>query len=156
MPAASGLNHPNILSVFDVGREGSSDYLITELVDGVTLRDRIGSEALSAREVIRIGAQIADGLAAAHAAALVHRDLEPENVMVTRDGRVKILDFGLAKPMEQTLASQNTRTAISEAGILVGTVGYISPEQIRGLPATPLSDLGADNERSRTPAPRPE
>ena len=154
--AASGLNHPNILSVFDVGREGSSDYLITELVDGVTRRDRIGSEALSAREVIRIGAQIADGLAAAHAAALVHRDLKPENVMVTRDGRVKILDFGLAKPMEQTLASQNTRTAISEAGILVGTVGYISPEQIRGLPATPLSDLGADNERSRTPAPRPE
>ena len=94
MPAASGLNHPNILSVFDVGREGSSDYLITELVDGVTLRDRIGSDALSAREVIRIGAQIADGLNAAHAAGLVHRDLKPENVMVTRDGRVKILDFG--------------------------------------------------------------
>ena len=83
--AASALNHPNILSVFDVGREGSSDYLITELVDGVTLRDRIGGDALSAREVIRIGAQIADGLSAAHAAALVHRDLKPEE----RDGHAR-------------------------------------------------------------------
>jgi eukaryotic-like serine/threonine-protein kinase len=140
---ASALNHPNILTIFDIGREQQHDYLVTELIDGVTLRERIGDEAMPAREAIAIGAQIADGLAAAHAAGLVHRDLKPENVMVTRDGRVKILDFGLAKPLEETVVGGRTQSAISQAGLLVGTVGYLAPEQVRGLPATPQSDVFA-------------
>jgi Tol biopolymer transport system component len=141
--AASVLSHPNILSVFDVGREGAADYLVTELIDGVTLRDRLEGGPLPPREVVHIGAQLADGLAAAHAAGLVHRDLKPENVMVTRDGRAKILDFGLAKPLDEGVPGQHTQTAISEAGLLVGTIGYIAPEQVSGLAATAQSDLFA-------------
>ena len=139
--AASALNHPNILSVFDVGRERDTEYLVTELVEGVTLRERIGERALPVRETVAIGAQIADGLATAHGTGLVHRDLKPENVMVTRDGRVKILDFGLAKPMENVLAEQPTQAAISVAGLFVGTAGYAAPEQVRGQLATAQSDL---------------
>jgi dipeptidyl aminopeptidase/acylaminoacyl peptidase len=139
--AASALNHPNILTVFDVGRAGDADFLVMELVDGSTLRELIAGGSLPAREVVHIGSQIADGLAAAHQAGLVHRDLKPDNVMVTRDGRVKILDFGLAKPAEMTIAGQPTVTAISQAGMLVGTIGYVAPEQVRGEAATPQSDL---------------
>ena len=139
--AASALNHPNILTVFDVGRERDAAFLVMELIDGVTLRERIADCALPPREVVSIGAQIADGLAAAHQAGLVHRDLKPDNVMVTRDGRVKILDFGLAKPLATSLAGQHTQTAISEAGMLVGTIGYVAPEQVRGGAATAQSDL---------------
>ncbi|MET0165597.1 MAG: protein kinase [Vicinamibacterales bacterium] len=139
--AASALNHPNILTVFDVGRERDAAFLVMELIDGVTLRERIADCALPPREVVSIGAQIADGLAAAHQAGLVHRDLKPDNVMVTRDGRVKILDFGLAKPLATPLAGQHTQTAISEAGMLVGTIGYVAPEQVRGGAATAQSDL---------------
>ena len=141
--AASALNHPNILSVFDVGRERDVDYLVTELVDGVTLRDRMGAKSLPLREVVAIGAQIADGLSAAHAARLVHRDLKPENLMLTADGRVKILDFGLAKSLSGSAPAQQTRTDISHGGLLVGTVGYISPEQVRGGPGDARSDLFA-------------
>jgi eukaryotic-like serine/threonine-protein kinase len=139
--SASALNHPSILTVFDVGREASADFLVMELVDGVTLRERIVAGLLPAREVVLIGAQIADGLAAAHHAGLVHRDLKPDNVMVTRDGRVKILDFGLAKPLEPAIAGEYTQTAISHAGMLVGTIGYLAPEQVRGGAATQQSDL---------------
>jgi eukaryotic-like serine/threonine-protein kinase len=139
--AASALNHVNILSVFDVGREANIDYLVTELLDGVTLRERIKGGALPPREVVNVGAQIADGLAAAHAAGLLHRDLKPDNVMVTREGRVKILDFGLAKPSGDAVAGDQTRTEISQAGVLVGTIGYTSPEQVRGQPADARSDL---------------
>ena len=139
--AASALNHPNILTVFDVGRKPGADFLVMELIDGASLRELIADGPLPAREVVHIGAQIADGLAAAHQAGLVHRDLKPDNVMVMRDGRVKILDFGLAKPLETTIAGQHTQTAISEAGMLVGTIGYIAPEQVRGGAATAQSDL---------------
>ena len=139
--AASALNHPNILTVFDVGRERDVAFLVMELIDGVTLRERIADRPLPPREVVSIGAQVADGLAAAHQAGLVHRDLKPDNVMVTRDGRVKILDFGLAKPLATSLAGQPTQTAISEAGMLVGTIGYVAPEQVRGGAATAQSDL---------------
>jgi Tol biopolymer transport system component len=139
--AASALNHPNILSVFDVGRQDDVDYLVTELVDGVTLRERLIDGPLAPRDVVHVGAQIADGLAAAHAAGLVHRDLKPDNVMVVRDGRVKILDFGLAKPVQDDRGDQETRAGITLTGLLVGTIGYVSPEQVRGLPADSRSDL---------------
>ena len=140
---ASALNHPNILSVFDVGRDAGTEYLVTELVEGTTLRERLAAAPLPAREVVHLGAQVADGLAAAHGAGLIHRDLKPENVMVTRDGRVKILDFGLAKPLHDSQLGQETRTGISHAGLLVGTVGYIAPEQVRGEPGDTRSDLFA-------------
>ena len=139
--AASALNHPNILSVFDVGSDHDIDYLVTELVAGVTLRERLGGGALGAREVVDIGAQIADGLAAAHTAGLVHRDVKPENVMITGDGRVKILDFGLAKPLIAEASAQATRTIISHPGMVVGTIGYVSPEQVRGGEVDARSDI---------------
>jgi Tol biopolymer transport system component len=139
--AASALNHANILSVFDVGRQDDIDYLVTELVDGVTLRERLTDGPLAPRDVVHVGAQIADGLAAAHAAGLVHRDLKPDNVMVIRDGRVKILDFGLAKLLRDDGSDQATRAGITQTGLLVGTMGYVSPEQVRGLPADARSDL---------------
>ncbi len=138
---ASALNHPNILSVFDVGRDTGAEFLVTELVEGTTLRERLRDGALPPREVVHLAAQIADGLAAAHAAGLIHRDLKPENVMVTRDGRVKILDFGLAKPLHDSTRAEQTRADISHGGLLVGTVGYISPEQLRGAPGDARSDL---------------
>lgn len=140
---ASALSHPNILSVFDVGRDAGAEYLVTELIEGTTLRERLAAGPLPPREVVLVGAQIADGLAAAHGAGLMHRDLKPENVMVTRDGRVKILDFGLAKPLRDSQLGQETRTAISHSGLLVGTVGYIAPEQVRGEPGDTRSDLFA-------------
>ena len=140
---ASALDHPNILSVFDVGRDAGTDYLVTELVEGTTLRERLAAAPLPPREVVHLGAQVADGLAAAHGAGLIHRDLKPENVMVTRDGRVKVLDFGLAKPLHDSQLGQETRTGISHAGLLVGTVGYIAPEQVRGEPGDTRSDLFA-------------
>jgi Tol biopolymer transport system component len=139
--ATSTLNHPNILSVSDVEHEGGVDFLVTELIEGVTLRERVRAGALPPREVVHLGAQIADGLAAAHVAGLIHRDLKPENVMTTRDGRVKILDFGLAKPLHESGIAGHTRTEISQAGMLVGTVGYISPEQLRTASADARSDL---------------
>lgn len=139
--AASALNHPNIISVFDVGCEASINYLVTELVDGVTLRQRREKRQLTPREVISLGAQIADGLSAAHAAGIVHRDLKPDNVMVTREGLIKILDFGLAKPLHDAAAAEQTRVEISQAGVLIGTIGYMAPEQVRGHLVDARSDL---------------
>src|SRR5262249_31581923 len=95
--AASALNHPNIVTVYEIGREGSTDYLVMELVAGKTLRELLFGGPLPVKRVLQVGTQIADGLARAHEAGIVHRDLKPENVMVTKDGLVKILDFGLAK-----------------------------------------------------------
>ena len=148
--AASALNHPNVVTVHDVGSEAGRFYIAMELVEGSSLRERIAGGPLSSQEVAAIGAQIAEGLAKAHAAGLVHRDLKPENVMISSDGFVKILDFGLAKlaPLEaagsQSLAeTAEQRTA---AGILLGTVGYMSPEQASGMPLDHRSDqfaLGA-------------
>jgi eukaryotic-like serine/threonine-protein kinase len=129
--AVAALNHPNILSVFDVG----DDYMVTEIVDGASLRDA----HLTQRKALEVVAQIADGLAAAHEAGIVHRDLKPDNVLLTRDGRVKILDFGLAK-VSASSATQETRT-ITEPGIVMGTPGYMSPEQVRGSNVGHRSDI---------------
>jgi eukaryotic-like serine/threonine-protein kinase len=139
--AVAALNHPNILAIHDFGEHKGSPYLVTEFLEGETLRGRLGSGALPVRKAAEFAEQIARGLAAAHDKGIVHRDLKPENIFVTRDGRVKILDFGLAKltpvvtPDAATLASQ------TEPGVVMGTVGYMSPEQVKGLVADHRSDL---------------
>jgi serine/threonine protein kinase len=129
--AVAALNHPNILSVFDVG----DDYMVTEIVEGESLRDA----HLTQRKTVETVAQIADGLAAAHDAGITHRDLKPDNVLLTRDGRVKILDFGLAR-VNASSAGQETRT-ITDPGTVMGTPGYMSPEQVRGQVVDHRSDI---------------
>ena len=134
--AASALNHPNIISIYDVGRENTTAYIAMEFVDGHTLRALLESGPLTIKRTLQIAVQIADGLAKAHAAGIVHRDLKPENIMVTRDGLVKILDFGLAKLLKQLDNSPQNMTATvgSQPGAVLGTAGYMSPEQARGKP----------------------
>jgi eukaryotic-like serine/threonine-protein kinase len=146
--AAGALNHPNITAIHDIGSHDGSPYVVTELLEGETLRSRISTGALSTRKAIDYAIQIAHGLAAAHEKGIVHRDLKPENLFVTRDGRVKILDFGLAKlkqpeagPEKQTELA--TATAGTEPGVVLGTMGYMSPEQVRGKPADQRSDIFA-------------
>jgi serine/threonine-protein kinase len=144
--AAGALNHPNLLSVYDVGAHAGAPYLVFELLQGTTLRDLLGPEPLPLRKAIDYGVQIARGLAAAHDKGIVHRDLKPENVFVTEDGGVKILDFGLAKlrPVldpDAVRFTVETASAITEAGTVLGTVGYMSPEQVSGHPADPRSDI---------------
>ena len=146
--AASALNHPNILAVYDMGTEDGAPYIVSELLDGETLRNRLAGGAFSARRAIGHALQIAQGLAAAHEKGIVHRDLKPENVFVTSDGRVKILDFGLAKltlperPAE-SLTNLPTQSPATEPGMVLGTLGYMSPEQVRGKPADARSDIFA-------------
>ena len=144
--AAAALNHPNILAVYDVGAHHGAPYVVSELLQGVTLRDALADGALPSRKAIDLAIQIASGLAAAHEAGVVHRDLKPENIFVTRDGRVKILDFGLAKLVEPRQAAAGatvlaTRPADSVPGLVVGTVGYMSPEQLRGLAVDHRTDI---------------
>jgi eukaryotic-like serine/threonine-protein kinase len=132
--SASALNHPNIVTIHDIGSEGATVYIAMEFVDGRTLREVLHGGALPTRRLLDLAYQMADGLAKAHAAGIVHRDLKPENVMVTKDGAVKILDFGLAKLLkEQPEESSNLPTAqATQAGTVLGTVGYMSPEQASG------------------------
>ncbi|HET8823776.1 MAG TPA: serine/threonine-protein kinase, partial [Terriglobales bacterium] len=143
--AAASLNHPNILAVHDVGSCGDTFYIVTELLEGESLRQRLAAGALPTRKAVEYSLQIASGLAAAHEKGIVHRDLKPENIFVTRDARVKILDFGLAKLAPNisgaeagTLGSDGFKT---EAGVLLGTLGYMSPEQVRGNAVDHRSDL---------------
>jgi eukaryotic-like serine/threonine-protein kinase len=137
--AASALSHPNIVTVYDVGDQDGVSYIVSELVEGESLRDLIERGPLPLRKTIDIGAQIADGLAAAHAAGVVHRDLKPENIMLTRDRRPKILDFGLARYQPATPA-EGTMT-MTQPGMVIGTAGYMSPEQVTGSPADARSDI---------------
>lgn len=142
--SASTLNHPNIVTIFELGQAGPTYYIAMELVEGRPLRKLLGSGAMSLQSVISIGAQVAEGLAKAHEAGIVHRDLKPENLMVTRDGLVKILDFGLAKLVAPTTAeSQDAPTmeaTLTSPGTILGTVEYMSPEQANGLPVDFRSD----------------
>jgi Tol biopolymer transport system component len=134
----AGLNHPNIVAVHDIGRHDGVAYIVSELVDGVTLRGL----TRSTREVVHIAAQIADGLAAAHAAGVTHRDLKPDNVMLTHDGRVKILDFGVAKVSGPLTPDAKTATHTSP-GVIVGTMGYMAPEQVRAGAVDHRADIFA-------------
>jgi TolB-like protein len=139
--AASALNHPNIVTIYGVGEAGDAAYIAMELVPGRTLRDLLAEAPLPAALVLDIAVQLADAMAAAHARGIVHRDLKPENVMFTPDGRVKVLDFGIAA-LQRDLweAAGATRDAPSGPGHLAGTVGYMAPEQVRGHAAVPASD----------------
>jgi Tol biopolymer transport system component len=144
--AVAALNHPNILAVFDIGQHNGSPFLVSELLEGETLRARLDRGALPQRKTIEYGVQVAHGLAAAHEKGIIHRDLKPENVFVTKDGRIKILDFGLAKlaqtagedPDAVTLTSAHTA-----AGVVMGTASYMAPEQVRGEVADPRTDIFA-------------
>ena len=142
--AAGVLNHPNIVAVYDVGSEGDTPYVVSELLEGETLRARLAAGALTPRRAIGNAWQIAHGLAAAHEKGIVHRDLKPENIFVTRDGRVKILDFGLAK-LTQPESAANPQSELptigSQPGVALGTLGYMSPEQARGRAADARSDI---------------
>ncbi len=144
--AVGALNHPNILTVHDLGNHDGAPFLVSELLDGETLRERLGRGPLPWRQALGVTAQAARGLAAAHEKGIVHRDLKPENLFLTRDGRVKILDFGLAKvvtltPDDEHETLSRPGLALTVPGTVMGTVGYMSPEQVRGESADQRSDL---------------
>ncbi|MEO6324129.1 MAG: protein kinase [Thermoanaerobaculia bacterium] len=142
--AVAALSHPNILAIFGFERQDATTYAITELLEGKTLRERLADGPLPPRKAIEIAVQAAHGLAAAHDKGIVHRDLKPENLFLTDDGRLKILDFGLAKvhaPADASLTHSPTVAASTEPGTLLGTVGYMSPEQVRGHAADARADI---------------
>jgi len=143
--AAGALNHPNILAVYDIGTNDGAPYLVTELLEGADLRERLTGGAMPARRAVECAVQIAHGLSAAHDKGIVHRDLKPENIFVCRDGRIKILDFGLAK-LTTPETGDATSTSLDPlnqtgSGVVLGTAGYMSPEQVRGEKADARSDI---------------
>ncbi|MGA2389230.1 MAG: WD40 repeat domain-containing serine/threonine protein kinase [Candidatus Sulfotelmatobacter sp.] len=145
--ATAALNHPNILAVFDIGTYEAAPYVVSELLEGETLRERLRGGAIPVRKTLDYALQIAHGLAAAHEKGIIHRDLKPENLFLTKDGRLKILDFGLAKLTQPDLTSGAAHTSLptmtqaTEAGVVMGTAGYMSPEQVRGIAVDPRSDI---------------
>jgi eukaryotic-like serine/threonine-protein kinase len=141
--AASALNHPNIVHIYDIDRSDGIDFIAMEYVTGQTLADRLASGPLPHADVLRIGLQVADALVRAHDAGIIHRDLKPANVMVTEDGLVKLLDFGLAKLTEpgESAADAETRSLLTHDGVVVGTAAYMSPEQAAGRPVDARSDI---------------
>ncbi len=143
--AVAALNHPNILALYDIGTDGGAPYIVTELLQGEPLRDRLTGSPMPSTKVLGVAIQVASGLAAAHEKGIVHRDLKPENIFVTKDGLAKILDFGLAKLAAPEnvgeLAKQTTLLGATEAGTILGTVGYMSPEQVRGQNVDHRSDI---------------
>ena len=146
--AASSLNHPNILTIYDIGTDGPTPFIATEFIDGETLRERMGRAPLPLAESVRVAAQVADALVAAHEAGIVHRDVKPENIMIRRrDGYVKVLDFGLAKLAERPVPAAVDTDAPTETmlrtgrGVVMGTPAYMSPEQTRGQTVDARSDV---------------
>ena len=143
---ASALNHPNILTVYEIGTEENVQFIATEFIEGVTLRDALASGRMSAPKALEIAVQVASALAAAHDAGVVHRDIKPENIMLRPDGYVKVLDFGIAKLIEQRQASRDHKvetTALLQTrpGLVLGTAHYMSPEQARGQKVDARSDI---------------
>src|SRR5438445_1337224 len=141
--SAAALNHPNIATIHEIGESDGVNFIAMECIDGATLREKIHREQTDLRKLLRYLQHVAEGLAKAHAAGIVHRDLKPDNIMITRDGHAKILDFGLAKLVEQTrqpILSEEEMSAIptvpmpqhSQPGTVLGTIGYMSPEQAQG------------------------
>src|SRR5271154_4732669 len=146
--AVAALNHPNILAIHDIGEFNDAPFLVSELLEGHSLREELNSGALPTRRAVEDASQIAQGLAAAHDKGIVHRDLKPENVFVTKDGRLKILDFGLAKLAKLQAAADENATLDAtpqdtSPGVVLGTVGYMSPEQVKGEAADARSDIFA-------------
>jgi serine/threonine protein kinase len=146
--ATGVLNHPNILAIHDLGTQDGSPYIVSELLEGETLRDKLRIGPVPLRKTIEYALQLAHGLAAAHDKGIAHRDLKPENIFVTKDGRLKILDFGLAKLIQPETANEEvsrlqTGSPESQPGMVLGTIGYMSPEQVRGRPSDHRSDIFA-------------
>jgi eukaryotic-like serine/threonine-protein kinase len=148
--AVAALNHPNILGIYDFGKEGERTYAVMELLEGESLRERLRVGAMAPKKAVEVASQMAEGLAAAHVRGIVHRDVKPENIFLTRDGRVKLLDFGLAKQLPSWAGQGGEQTSLpteaaaklqTQAGVVMGTVGYMSPEQVRGEPADHRSDI---------------
>src|SRR5438034_5840099 len=139
--AVAALSHPNILAIFDVGVDQGVTYAVTELLEGETLRSHLGRSALPWRKAVEVGIAIADGLATAHSKGIIHRDLKPENIFLTSDGRVKILDFGLARWMPPSTSDPADAPTLTQENVILGTAGYTSPEQVRGMPADARSDI---------------
>src|ERR1700689_3541624 len=137
--AIAALNHPNICTLFDVG----PNYLVMELIEGPTLADRIAQGPIPLEEALAIARQIADALEAAHEKGIVHRDLKPANIKVRPDGSVKVLDFGLAKAAEGAEFTTDSPTKLSASGTILGTAGYMSPEQARGEKVDKRADIWA-------------
>jgi serine/threonine protein kinase/Flp pilus assembly protein TadD len=145
--AVAALDHPNILALHDIGTHDGAPFIVTELLEGESLRERLSGGAMPVRKAIETAVQIAQGLAAAHEKGIIHRDLKPGNVFITKDGRVKILDFGIAKLAAPRSADEAARASTvveaTEAGTTLGTVGYMSPEQVRGQPVDHRADIFA-------------
>lgn len=145
--AVASLSHPNILAIHDIGMHDSAPFLVTELLDGESLREALVRGSLSYRKAVDYATQIANGLAAAHSKNIAHRDLKPDNIFITRDGRVKILDFGLAKPLPDSAGSDSRTASLTEAGVatdagtVLGTASYMSPEQVRGAAVDSRTDI---------------
>ena len=139
--ALGALNHPNIVSVYDVGQSDGRAYIVSELVDGEPLRSVLEQGPVGGRKLIEMATQIAEALAAAHALGIVHRDLKPENIMLSSAGRIKVLDFGLAKQSAPAQGADAATVLLSQPGMVLGTVGYMSPEQVRGESADARSDI---------------
>src|SRR5438477_7248683 len=144
--AASSLNHPNIVTIYEIGQADGHDFIATEFIDGVTLRERLTGPPLRVGEALDIAAQVGSALEAAHSAKIVHRDIKPENIMIRHDGYVKVLDFGLAKLSEsQRIVSdpeaETVRMIKTDPGVVMGTISYMSPEQVRGVEVDELTDI---------------
>ena len=141
--SASALNHPNIITIYKIGENEHGNFLVTEFINGKTLREILRSESLTVPRILKITEQIAFALEAAHKAGIIHRDIKPENVMIREDGIAKILDFGLAKPISQDLEEIESDVELVKTvpGMVIGSVRYMSPEQARGVEVDERTDI---------------